>query len=468
MKTTLLFLALFGVSTSTLAISPNDISPPEAFGNTFISDAADILNAKKERELDNDLVAYYEATGNQIAVITTPDTKGSASPRNFANELFERFEFGEAGVDNGLLILLSVGDKRIEFETGYGIEGLLPDVTQHRIQQEYMIPFFKEGDYQQGLIKGTYAVIDKLSASSESQAEYLAAKAITADNILQVSGFSDDLPVEKEDSLLPPTIFFSVLFMVFIIFMILATFTALFVSVFRGKKSDGHSIPVDTKGKSSLPACRLCNKAIPKDTPLLPLSGDTASNFDLKVMALGVARVKSLNCPSCGYSNKQVSFTKRMTACSVCSHQSNYALIAGEFRAFGYINTYIDKIDRTSPLSDRKFKSVKKNWQDSQVVDFSINHCYMCENFSNDIYVYIPKLPQKPPKYTPKPSSNPVKYTSTSTSGSRSTSRSSSSKRSSVGSSWGSSSKSRSSTRSKSKPRSRGGRSGGGGAGSGW
>ena len=165
--TTLLFASM-----SALAVAPSDIREPESYGNLFVSDTADIISSTSEKELDEALSQYHQATGIQVAVVTTTDTSGSASPRTFANKVFESFELGDPELDNGLLMLLSVDDRRIEFETGYGLEGLLPDVTQYRILQKFMIPLFKQGDYEQGLLDGTYATLLELDEATKKEAAY--------------------------------------------------------------------------------------------------------------------------------------------------------------------------------------------------------------------------------------------------------------------------------------------------------
>ena len=469
-KKNLISLALLAASTTALAVDFNELPAPETFGNTFVSDAADILSPENEKLLDDNLIDYYQSTGGQVAVFTTADTSGSDSPRTFANKLFEKFEFGDAGVDNGLLILLSVGDRRIEFESGYGVEGLLPDVMQYRIQQEYMIPFFKEGDYEQGLMSGTYATIEELRDAYAKEETYLASGAMPPSTIAQ---FETETSLQNTKQASE-----SFLGLLLFLFGSAAALIAGYFAIRSTNKSTPKAKSVRTnKVLEPETPCRLCNKPLPRDAAYLPVTPDQSSDFELKVVSLGVADVKALECPSCGYANKKVTFAKRMNECGICHRKSNYVTSSAKFLTSNYINTYIDKIDRSQPLQGKNFKTIKDGWIATQTVNAEFFLCYMCENTSSKIDVGL--LPQKPAPYKPKPSTSSVKHTTTSSNnqtqgsvGSSSSSRKS--KSSSIGSSWGSSSRSRSSSkprtssRKPSKPRSRGGRSGGGGAGSSW
>lgn len=109
--------------------------------------------------------------GVQLAVVAVKDL-GGGDARTFATDLFNLWGVGRKGQDDGLLILL-VADpagRSIVFETGYGLEGVLPDVVSFRIQQRHMLPDLKNGDYGAGLIKGVAAINEQLSAKAEELA----------------------------------------------------------------------------------------------------------------------------------------------------------------------------------------------------------------------------------------------------------------------------------------------------------
>lgn len=89
--------------------------------------------------------------------MTVPDVAPSL-PKAFTTELFNAWEIGKKGKDNGVLVMVSKGDRRVEIETGYGIEAILPDARVGKIIRTEMIPAFKQEDYEAGIVNGTLAV----------------------------------------------------------------------------------------------------------------------------------------------------------------------------------------------------------------------------------------------------------------------------------------------------------------------
>lgn len=100
-----------------------------------------------------------EKTGIEVAVVALDGIDGSDA-RAFATDLFNAWGIGKKGKDNGLLIQLVTepSQRSVVFETGYGIEGALPDALCYRIQQRHMLPHMKAGDYSAGMREGVLAV----------------------------------------------------------------------------------------------------------------------------------------------------------------------------------------------------------------------------------------------------------------------------------------------------------------------
>lgn len=107
----------------------------------------------------------------EVAVVAV-ESIGDNDARMFATDLFQHWGIGKKGKDNGLLIQLVTepSQRSVVFETGYGIEGVLPDAICKRLQQRYMLPDFKAGDYSEGMLKGVTAVKDYLMASDYERA----------------------------------------------------------------------------------------------------------------------------------------------------------------------------------------------------------------------------------------------------------------------------------------------------------
>ncbi len=140
--------------TYTIETVPNQ----KVMANHLVSNPDGILSAGTEALLNQKLDSLEQITSAQVAVVLLHSI-GEESEFDFAQALFRHWGIGQSQNDNGLLILF-VEDKRvIRFHTGFGLEGILPDVVCKRIQMEKMVPRFKEGDVDGGLVAGVNEVI---------------------------------------------------------------------------------------------------------------------------------------------------------------------------------------------------------------------------------------------------------------------------------------------------------------------
>ena len=106
----------------------------------------------------NQLINSVEnSTTVQIAIVVIQSI-GQDVPKDFATRLFQEWGIGQNEKDNGLLILTVIDQRRTEMETGYGLEGILPDAICYRIASQEFVPYFKEGEYGKGLIAGVRRV----------------------------------------------------------------------------------------------------------------------------------------------------------------------------------------------------------------------------------------------------------------------------------------------------------------------
>jgi uncharacterized protein len=130
-----------------------------------VTDKAEILQPETETQL-NRMIARLEAkNGAEIAVVTVPETAPAASPKEFTTNLFNYWKIGKKGQDNGVLFLISVKDRRVEIETGYGVEGILPDAKVGNIIETEITPRFRQKDFDGGTLAGTRAIIVSLEPS---------------------------------------------------------------------------------------------------------------------------------------------------------------------------------------------------------------------------------------------------------------------------------------------------------------
>ena len=156
---------------STLAITVEEVPNPRSTYGGWVSDTADILSDSTEAEL-NKMISELEAkNGAEIAVVTVAETSPSASPKAFTTELFNYWGIGKKDVNNGVLYLISVGDRRVEIETGYGLTKILPDEKVKNIIDNKIIPNYKEGNFDNGTVKGTQAIISSFITRRTSSTE---------------------------------------------------------------------------------------------------------------------------------------------------------------------------------------------------------------------------------------------------------------------------------------------------------
>ncbi len=158
-----LCLSVFLFPVKIEALTPQEVPNPRQVNGGWVTDTADILTDASEAKL-NQMIDQLEAkNGTEIAVVTVPETAPSASPKEFTTELFNYWGIGKKGQDNGVLFLISVGDRRVEIETGYGVEGILPDAQVGNIINTEITPRFKQGDFDGGTLIGTQELVTVLA-----------------------------------------------------------------------------------------------------------------------------------------------------------------------------------------------------------------------------------------------------------------------------------------------------------------
>lgn len=133
-----------------------------------VSDPASLLSATARDTINAALSSLESSTGIETAVVVLPSI-GSADPFDFGVSLFRTWGLGKSKNNNGLLILYVEDQHTVRFTTGYGIEGTLPDALCKRIQTRYMVPKFKTGDRDGGMIAGVKAVAAVLDGSMKPE-----------------------------------------------------------------------------------------------------------------------------------------------------------------------------------------------------------------------------------------------------------------------------------------------------------
>ena len=132
----------------------------------YVNDLANVINTETENYIIETNESLAKQTGGQIVVMTVNNMGGEAI-EDFAHGVFEQYGIGSADKNNGTLILLSIEDRQSRIELGRGTEGFITDAESGRIQDHYMIPDFKENNWNDGLRKGFDAVLARYEKEYE-------------------------------------------------------------------------------------------------------------------------------------------------------------------------------------------------------------------------------------------------------------------------------------------------------------
>lgn len=130
----------------------------------YITDDANVIDDADEALLNKKLHAFQDSTSSQIFVYITSSLDG-ADMVQLSHDIFDKWDIGQKGKNNGVLIAVFINDHKFRIHTGYGMEGVLPDVLTKRIQDEDMRPLFKQNNYYEGINNG----VDKLIYYSKNE-----------------------------------------------------------------------------------------------------------------------------------------------------------------------------------------------------------------------------------------------------------------------------------------------------------
>ena len=159
-RSLLLWVTPFVVLTVTaVAGEPlESIRNPRVTNGTWVSDMPGALAAETVAHLNQTIGEIQRTHGIEMAVVVVRSLDG-LTIEDAAEKLFKLWGIGNKQRDNGLLFLWSTGDRKVRLEVGYGLEGVLPDGKAGAILDVYVIPRFKSGDFDAGVIAGVDAAL---------------------------------------------------------------------------------------------------------------------------------------------------------------------------------------------------------------------------------------------------------------------------------------------------------------------
>ena len=168
-----LFILFTVIAGTLLSVHAQDIPEPMT-PKRIVNDFTGLFSTQERAALEKKLVNFNNNSSTQIAVVTVPSLNGH-DINDYAARLGEKWGIGQKGKDNGIVILIKPKSGRekgeVAISVGYGLEGVVPDVTASRIIRNEIIPAFQADNYYKGIDKATDVLID-LSKGEYTADEY--------------------------------------------------------------------------------------------------------------------------------------------------------------------------------------------------------------------------------------------------------------------------------------------------------
>lgn len=170
MKRFLIYLVLLlqtFFAASALA-APSIPARPNKASGIYVQDYAGVISQEDKQKMLSLGQDLDNKTTAQVAVITVNSLDGQPL-EDYALAVLREWGIGNKQKNNGVLLVIAVKDRKSRIEVGYGLEGVLPDGLTGRIQDNYMLPSFKKGDYSKGILQGYSAVAATIAKSEGVQ-----------------------------------------------------------------------------------------------------------------------------------------------------------------------------------------------------------------------------------------------------------------------------------------------------------
>ncbi len=152
---------------------------PELTGR--VVDAAHVLDTATVQAITARSAALEQSTGRQLVVATVPSLEG-LDVQDYGVQLLRAWKIGEAGKNDGVVMVVAPGDRKVGIETGYGVEGTLTDALSSVILQERVLPKFRSGDVNGGVRDGADAIADQLALPDDQAKAAVAQAAASQDD----------------------------------------------------------------------------------------------------------------------------------------------------------------------------------------------------------------------------------------------------------------------------------------------
>jgi uncharacterized protein len=131
-----------------------------------VVDLAGIIEPETESSLNRVLLELEQKTSAQMIILTIDSLEGESIEDFSIRVAHDKWKLGQQGKDNGLLLLISLQERRYRFEVGYGLEGVIPDALSGRIARQYLVPAFRQGDYSGGIAAAALAAVNEIASDA--------------------------------------------------------------------------------------------------------------------------------------------------------------------------------------------------------------------------------------------------------------------------------------------------------------
>ena len=123
------------------------------------TDYAGVVSQATQERLNTALLNLEKSDSTQIQVVVFQKMESDSSLEDYTVRVARAWRLGQTNLNNGAILFVFMDDRAMRIEVGYGLEGAIPDATAKRIIEDEIIPHFRSGNVEQGLVAGTQALI---------------------------------------------------------------------------------------------------------------------------------------------------------------------------------------------------------------------------------------------------------------------------------------------------------------------
>lgn len=132
-----------------------------------VVDLANAINTNEQAKISASLIQFQKKYGPQLQVLIVPSLEGEVI-ESFSIKVVDKWQLGQKGKDDGVLLLVAIQDRRVRIEVGRGLEGDLPDALAGRIIRAGILPFFKQGQTSAGILVGLNMIAESIGGKLEN------------------------------------------------------------------------------------------------------------------------------------------------------------------------------------------------------------------------------------------------------------------------------------------------------------